>query len=249
MTRPRRCFGGPGTPRVGRWETIIPTPSGSRTTWATSSRNAGGSTRPRACTCGRWRDAGASWATTTPKRSSRSITWRRWSWNGAGTVGPRPWLREAVQGRRRLGLDHPDLAGSLALLGRLLLETDRPREAESPLREALAIRRKALAEGHWQTAYTGELARRLPDTAGAFHRGRAAPDRRRRGARQGPRHAPRTTPRVPGSDRRPLRIVEQARGGRTLAREANGCLLPARPVRPLRNAEVRSDSRLVRRFP
>ena len=68
-------------------------------------------------------------------------------------------LREVTAGRRRLGPDNPDLAGSLALLGRLLLffETDRPLEAEPPLREALATRSKSLTEGHWQTAYSRSL--------------------------------------------------------------------------------------------
>jgi tetratricopeptide (TPR) repeat protein len=66
-------------------------------------------------------------------------------------------FREAVAGRRRLGADKSDLAGSLALLGRVLIETDRPREAESPLREALDLRSRTPGEGHWQTAYTRSL--------------------------------------------------------------------------------------------
>jgi serine/threonine-protein kinase len=66
-------------------------------------------------------------------------------------------VREVIQGRRRRASEALQLAGSLALLGRLLLETDRPRDAEPPLREALAVRRKALPKGDWQTAYTGSL--------------------------------------------------------------------------------------------
>jgi tetratricopeptide (TPR) repeat protein len=66
-------------------------------------------------------------------------------------------LREAIRGRRRRGVEPLDLAGSLALLGRLLLETERHREAEPSLHEALAIRRKSLAQGDWQTAYTESL--------------------------------------------------------------------------------------------
>jgi tetratricopeptide (TPR) repeat protein len=66
-------------------------------------------------------------------------------------------VREAVQGRRKLRSARPDLASSLALLGRLLLETHRAKEAEQPLREALAIHREALAPGRWQTANTESL--------------------------------------------------------------------------------------------
>jgi tetratricopeptide (TPR) repeat protein len=66
-------------------------------------------------------------------------------------------VREAVQGRRKLGTGGSDLARSLTLLGRVLLETKRAQEAEQPLREALAIDRKVLHPGHWETASNESL--------------------------------------------------------------------------------------------
>jgi len=60
-----------------------------------------------------------------------------------------------LAGRRKKFLPtHPDIAISLELLGRRAIETDSPKVAEPPLREALAIRQKSLTRGCWVTAQT-----------------------------------------------------------------------------------------------
>jgi serine/threonine-protein kinase len=49
---------------------------------------------------------------------------------------------------------HPNIAGSLTWLGKLLTDRGNAQAGEPLLREALEIRRRTLAAGDWQTAET-----------------------------------------------------------------------------------------------
>src|SRR5262249_51331105 len=71
------------------------------------------------------------------------------AYDKAGQVAKmEPLYRELVASRRRkLGAAHPDHASALALLGTTLLRLHKPAEAEPFLRECLAIRQKADADG------------------------------------------------------------------------------------------------------
>jgi tetratricopeptide (TPR) repeat protein len=53
--------------------------------------------------------------------------------------------------------DHPNLAGSLSNLALLLLSQQSYGEAEPLVREALAIRERAMPAGHWQRASSVSL--------------------------------------------------------------------------------------------